>query len=82
MNSWKVGDKAIRKQRICEIIHIDHTTEPTSLTVKMLDTYTEDGTEFSRLSKIPTLPRSMTRRKKKNKNKKRRISGMEGRIRK
>ena len=52
MSSWKVGDKAIRKGRECEIIHIDQSTVPVSLTVRMLDDNNEVGTEFSRISKI------------------------------
>ena len=61
-NTWKVGDKAIRKGRKCVIVHIDYTTEPISLTVRMLDTNTEVGTEFSYIQRIPI--------KKKRKNKK------------
>lgn len=53
-NTWKVGDKAIRKDRPCEIVHIDYSTEPVSLTVRMLDDNNVVGTEFSRISKIPS----------------------------
>ena len=65
MNSWKVGDKAIRKERICEVIQIDLTNEPPSLTVRMLDTNTEVGTEFNRISKIPLKKNSKKRKNKK-----------------
>lgn len=65
--NWKVGDKAIRKERVCEIIQIDYTTEPPSLTVRMLDTSDEIGTEFNRISKIPNKTK---KRKKKNKRRK------------
>lgn len=68
--NWKIGDKAIRKERVCEIVHIDFTTEPVSLTVRMLDTKDEVGTEFSRLSEIPSLPKKKRNKKKKKKIKK------------
>jgi len=65
MNNWKVGDKAIRKERICEIVHIDLTTEPASLTVRMLDNNTEVGTEFNRIKKVPKPKKKNNKRKKK-----------------
>ena len=75
--NWKVGDKAIRKGRECEIIHIDHSTEPVSLTVRMLDDNNEIGTEFSRLSKLLKRPDTpvinYTKPKQKKKRKKRKV---------
>ena len=65
--TWKVGDKAIRKDRPCQIVHIDYTTEPPSLTVRMLDTNTEVGTEFNRIKKIPK-KKTKKKIKKKRKN--------------
>ena len=83
MENFKVGDTVLRKGRECKITHIDNALQPPSFTVLMLDTNTEVGTELSRLSKIQTLPKSMTRRKKnKKKNKKKRISGLQGRYKK
>ena len=73
MSSWKVGDKAIRKGRECEIIHIDMSTQPASLTVRMLDDNNEIGTEFSRLSKIRKVSAVKTTKPKKTKPKKKRV---------
>jgi len=63
----KVDDIVLRKNRKCKIVHIDYSTEPVSLTVLMLDTNTEVGTEFSRIKQIPIIKKKPKRRNKKRK---------------
>ena len=63
--TFKVGDIVIRKNRKCKIVHIDYSTEPVSLTVLMLDTNTEVGTEFNRIKRIPIIKKKRKRRKQK-----------------
>ena len=50
IDGWKVGDKAFRKGKLCQIIKIDFQMHPPSVVVKMLDDNTEVNTEFTHLS--------------------------------
>jgi len=47
--NWKVGDLAIRKERLCRILKIHFDEFPPHVTVQMLDDNNEIGTEFSKL---------------------------------
>jgi len=46
---WKVGDYAIRKNRLCQILKIHFDEHPPHVSVRMLDDDNEIGTEFSKL---------------------------------
>jgi hypothetical protein len=46
---WKVGDLAVRKNRLCRIKKIHFDEYPPHVTVEMLDDNNEVGTEFSKL---------------------------------
>jgi len=46
---WKVGDYAIRKNRLCRITKIHFDEYPPHVTVQMLDDNNEIGTEFEKL---------------------------------
>ena len=71
-NTFKVGDNVYRKNRECRIVHIDRTTVPVSLTVFMIDTQSEVGTEFKYITKdIVEVVVKKQKNNKKNKHKKR-----------
>jgi len=46
---WKVGDLAVRKNRLCRIKKIHFDEYPPHVSVEMLDDNNEVGTEFSKL---------------------------------
>jgi len=46
---WKVGDLAVRKNRLCRVKKIHFDEYPPHVTVEMLDDHNEVGTEFSKL---------------------------------
>lgn len=64
-NIFKVGDNVYRKNRECRIVHIDRTTVPVSLTVFMIDTQSEVGTEFKYITK--DIVKVVVNKQKKNK---------------
>ena len=53
--SWKKNDLAIRKEKICSILHLDYTMHPPSVTVKMIDTGHIINSELSLLKRLPVL---------------------------
>jgi len=46
---WKVGDLAVRKNRLCRVKKIHFDEYPPHVTVEMLDDHNEVGTEFSKM---------------------------------
>jgi hypothetical protein len=49
---WKVGDYALRKNRLCRIQKIHFDEYPPHVTVQMLDDNNEIGTEFNKLTRV------------------------------
>jgi len=51
---FEIGDKVIRKNRMGEVVKVDHTLIPPTYDVRMDDDGSVVNTEFDKLTKVPT----------------------------